>query len=683
LWGGTFASDGAVARRLAGVRGAPHGDVVLYACAVAAVTGGYYLAGKAGLKLAYLDGAVAAMWPPAGLGLAVLFAYGIRLWPGIVIGDLLLGDYSTPLGTVVAQTVGNTLAVVLGALLLRRLIGTRRDLARVFDVLALAGCACVTALVSAAFGPLALRLGGVIPSDELATVFRTWALGDAAGVLVVAPALLTWSATGGRDLRRGELLEGLAMLAVLVVLAEFSPQRDVAFVVFPVLLWAALRLGPRGAATAVLVVCSITVWNTAQNDGPFVRDSITHSLLATQLFIASSALTSLLLAAVTAERTRAESAQRELTDEQSALRRVATLVAGEAPAGRVFEQVTAEVGELFDLPGASVMRYDSPRSATVVGAWSHDGAPLFPVDYTLSLEGDTVLVRVLRTGRPQRKESYEEERGRLAETVRRFGYRSAVAAPVSVGGRVWGVLAAASSSPASLPEGLEQQLCDFAELVALALANADARAKLAASRTRLVEVGDAERRRLERNLHDGAQQQLVSVSLELGLARSKLDSNPAGAREVLTSAQEHLNQGLEDLRELARGIHPALLTEKGLGPALEALLTRAPIRVEIAELPEPRLPVSAEAAAYYVVAEALTNVAKYAHASRATVDISRSDGSASVIVSDDGIGGADPRAGSGLRGLAARVEALNGRLDVDSPPGHGTRISAQIPVAAV
>jgi signal transduction histidine kinase len=681
-------TDAPFARRLAALRLTPQRGVLMYVCSVAALAGAYYVAGRVGLKLAYLDGAVAAVWPPAGLGLAVLFAYGVRLWPGVVVGDLLLADFSTPLGTVLAQTVGNTLAVVVGALLLRRLIGTRRDLARVFDVLALAGCACLTALVSAAFGPLALRLGGVISSDALPSVFRTWTLGDACGVLLVAPALLTWSATGVAGLRRRELVEGLVALVVLVLLAEFPAQRDVPFMVFPVLLWTALRMGPRGAATGVLVVCSITVWNTSQNDGPFVRDSITHSLLATQLFIAASALTSLLLAAVTAERTRAtaalsaaEAAQRMLADEQAALRRVATLVAGDAPPSRVFEQVTAEVGRLFAVPGASVMRYDSMRTATVVGAWSHHGAPLFPVNTTLTLDGDTVLAKVLRSGSPQRVEGYEEQSGLLAETLRRFGYRAAAAAPVIVGGKLWGVLAAASTSPDALPESLEQQLCDFAELVAQALANADAFAKLAASRARLVEVGDAERRRLERNLHDGAQQQLVTVSVELGMARSQLDGNPAAAQDVLATAQEHLTQGLKDLRELARGIHPAILTEQGLGPALDALLTRAPLPVEIAELPERRLPLAAEAAAYYVVAEALTNVAKYAHASQATVSISRSNRFAKVIVSDDGIGGANPSAGSGLQGLTDRVEALNGQLDVDSSPAHGTRVTAEIPLA--
>src|SRR5215211_2721073 len=359
----TGADDGRhdLRRRIDSLSGTRRGSVALYAISVAVVAAAYYGAGRIGLELAYLDGAVAALWPPAGLGLAVLFLYGLRLWPGIVIGDLLLGDFSTPLGTVLGQTVGNTLALLAAALLLRRLTAGRGKLDRVVDVLALVSCAVVAASVSALFGPTSLRLGNVIGADELGRVFRTWTLSDASGVLVVAPVLLTWATTGLKGIRRRDLLEGAAALVALVALAELAPQRDVPYLVFPVLLWAALRFGPRGAATAVLVVCSITVWNTAQNEGPFVRDSITDSLLSTQLFIAISALTSLVLAAVTAERIRAarklaatEEAQRTLAAEQAALRRVATLVAGEAPPSRVFEQVTEEVGRLLGLPGASV-----------------------------------------------------------------------------------------------------------------------------------------------------------------------------------------------------------------------------------------------------------------------------------------------------------------------------------------
>jgi signal transduction histidine kinase len=663
------------------------GSLGLYAGATALVAGAYYVAGRIGLELAYLDGAVAAIWPPAGLGLAVLFLGGVRLWPGVVIGDLLLGDFSTPFATVLAQTVGNTLALVVASLVLRRLTDGRGALARVADVLALVACAVLAAVISGVIGPVALSVGGVIAADELWRVIRTWILGDASGVLVVAPALLTWATSRVQAIRRRDLAEGAGMLIVLAVLADLSPQRDVPYIVFPVLLWAALRFGPRGAATAILVVCSITVWNTAQSDGPFVRDSLTDSLLATQLFVATAAITSLVLAAVTAERrraaralARAEAAQRALADEQAALRRVATLVAGEATPSRVFEQVTEEVGRLLGLPGANVMRLDGTRTATVVGAWSEHGPPRFAVGARLDLDGDTLVPKVVRSGSAQRVDRYEEASGSLARTVRGVGYRAGVAAPVNVGGKLWGVLAAATTADEPLPEGLEQQLCDFADLVAQALANADAYTKLATSRARVVEVGDTERRRLERNLHDGAQQRLVSVALGLSMVRRNLENDPPAAREALAAAQEELTQGLAELRELARGIHPVILTERGLGPALDSLLARAPVPVEIMELPEERLTPTVEAAAYYVVAEAITNVGKYARASAATVGVSRSSTRATVTVSDDGVGGADPARGSGLHGLAARVESLNGRLDVTSPPGHGTRIKAEIPL---
>ncbi|HEX5781985.1 MAG TPA: MASE1 domain-containing protein [Solirubrobacteraceae bacterium] len=640
----------------------------------------YYGAGRVGLELAYLDGAVAAAWPPAGVGLAVLVLCGPRVIPGIVAGDLLLGDFSTPLGTVLAQTVGNTLAVVVAALLLRRLTDGRTGLDRVRDVLALIGCALLAAVVSAVFGPTALRLGDVISASELDDVYRTWTLGDAAGTLVVAPAILTWATWRLRGIRRRDLVEGGVLLVVLLALAELAPQQDVPYVVFPVLLAAALRFGPRGAATAILVVCSIAVWNTALDQGPFVRDSVTDSLLATQLFIAIAAVTSLLLAAVTAERSRAERAQRALGGEQAALRRVATLVASEADPSRVFERVTEEVGRLLGLPGANIMQYDGVRTVTIVGAWSEDGRPTFPVGHVVDVDGDTAVARVVRSGQAARVDSYTDAGGNLAATLVTAGYRGAVAAPVNVGGRIWGVLAAASTSEVPLPDGIEQRLCDFADLVAQALANADAYEKLAASRARLVEVGDAERQRLERNLHDGAQQRLVSVALGLNMVASKLEKDPATARALLSSAQSELARGLEELRELARGIHPAILTDRGLGPALDALAARAPVPVDIAGVPEERLAAPVEAAAYYVVAEAITNVAKYAHATGATVTIGRANGAATVTVSDDGVGGADPAAGTGLRGLAARVEALNGRLDIDSPPAGGTRITAEIPL---
>jgi signal transduction histidine kinase len=673
--------------RLVDWRATRLGGVVWYLVTVGVVIGAYYLAARFGLELLYPTGPVAAMWPPVGVGIAALYFYGLRLWPAIVIGDLLPGvaDYSQPLGTVFGQTLGNTLAVVAAAALLRRLTHGRAGLERVVDVLALVACGVVAAGMSTLFGPPALYLGDVIDREQLADSMRQWFLSDVSGALVVTPILLAWA--GSRVVRPSGrfLLEGLAVLAVLIVLVEVPAQRDVPYVVFPALIWAALRLGPRGAAAAVFVVATLTVLNTAQNEGPFVRESITEQLLATQLFLAVAALTSLFLAAVTAERRRAgeelrrnEESVRLLANEQAALRRVATLVASEADPQALFEKVTQEAGTLLGADSAAVFRYDD-GAATMLSAWSLPTRGHIPAGATVALDGDTVVARVYRTGATQRAD-YEDLDDPVARMQRSFGYRSAVGAPVNLGGRLWGLIVAATAKREPLPAEAERRLLDFAELMSQALANADAREKLAASRARIVEAGDAERRRLERNLHDGAQQRLVALALSLRLVESALEKDPERARALLADANAQLDDALEELRELARGIHPAILTDRGLGPAVEALVTRAPLPVELTEVPDERLPEPVEAAAYYVVAEAVTNAVKYAQASNVSVSIRRSNGSAVVRVADDGVGGADAGRGSGLRGLADRLEALDGRLRVESPPNGGTRIEAELPL---
>jgi PAS domain S-box-containing protein len=763
----------------------------------------YYAAAKIGLQLAYLHGAVTAFWPPVGVGIAALTLYGVRLWPGVVIGDLAVGDYSTPLGTVAGQTVGNTLEVVIAALILGRLVQGRVDLTRVTQVLALVACAAVGTLVSACFGAVSLRLGDAIGADEFADVWRTWWFADFAGALVVAPVILTWGSREAFRLPRVKALEGLALVTTLVLLAELPSQRDVPYVIFPVLIWAALRFGPRGASLSLLLASALTVLNTAHNAGPFVRQSITDSVLSTQLFIATAALTALVLAAVTAERGAGEERLRSvlrsmaeglvvrdasgvitecnaaaeritgrrrdelvgrrpgeamghavdergeplsgdrlldaaeaglvarfdrpdgtaawvsvssgpvhgadgrpegvvttlsdiserraaeerlvasehdtrlLAEEQSALRRIATLVAAEAQPRALFAHVTEEVGRLLGVASARVWRYDDGR-ATSVGGWNSDGVGL-PVGATARLDGDTVIARVHRSGTVERIEDYEGIPGELAEHMRTRGYRASVAAPVRVAGSVWGAIVASAHDPADLDAAAERRLSDVAELVAQALANADAREMLAASAARIVQAGDAERRRLERNLHDGAQQRLVTLALQLRIIQSAIDRDPAAAHREVESASAELRAALDELRELARGIHPAVLTERGLEPAVAALAGRSPVPVEVVAVPEQRLPPAVEAAAYYIIAEAITNVAKYADASHAAVKIGQVGDHTLVEVSDDGVGGADPAAGSGLRGIADRVEALNGRLRVSSPRGGGTTISAEIP----
>ena len=646
---------------------------------VGAVAGLYYGAGRAGLHLAYLHGTVTALWPPVGVGVAALVILGPGIWPGIVIGDLLLADFSTPWATIAGQTVGNTLEVVVAAVLFRRLTQQRIALERVFDVLALVACAALGTLISAVFGVVSLRLGDVIKADEFASVFRTWWLGDLAGALVLTPLILVWAARRTWRMPAPQVAEALLLLTVLIVLIEVPSQRDVPYIVFPVLIWAALRFGPFGAATALAITSSLTVWNTAHGSGPFVRASITHSVLASQLFVAVAALTSLILAAVTAERTTSERVQQALTDEQTALRRIAMLVASEAASDRVFEQVTVEAAQTLGASAASLARFDEDGTVTFVGGWSNSGRLAFPVGSRVPVEETGVLAEIRKTGRPERIDDYRGRAPEIVERLSSFGYESAGAAPIRVGGQVWGALVAAAPGDEPLAPGSERRLADFAELVAQALANADAYRKLAASRIRIVEAGDTERRRLERNLHDGAQQRLVSLALQLRMIKGSLRKDPASAEALLAEADSELDQALAELRELARGIHPAVLTDRGLEAAIRTLADRAPIPVELTRLPEDRLPDSVEAAIYYLVAEAITNVAKYAQATSASVAVERSNGFATVVVSDDGIGGADPVPGSGLVGLADRVEALGGRLHIESPPGQGTQLTAEIP----
>jgi signal transduction histidine kinase len=296
------------------------------------------------------------------------------------------------------------------------------------------------------------------------------------------------------------------------------------------------------------------------------------------------------------------------------------------------------------------------------------------------LDGRGLVGRLVTTGRPVRLEDYDEVGGHVAEQMRAIGVRSAVAGPIVLGGRIWGALSAAWPGDVPMPDGAEDRVAQFAELVAYAIENAETRAELAASRTRLVEAADEQRRRVVRDLHDGAQQRLIHAVMTLQLARAADDAPPALAR-LVGDALDDTRAAIEELRELARGLHPAILTHRGLAAAVEALADRAPVPVHV-DIPEQRYPPSVESAAYFIAAEALTNVAKYAKATTARITATRSADALQLTVEDDGAGGATPSPGSGLSGLQDRVAALAGTLIIDSPPGAGTRIRAELPLPA-
>jgi signal transduction histidine kinase len=473
----------------------------------------YRGAAEVGYSLQIAGPVAAVVWLPVGIGVAFLYLCGLRFWPGVLLGDLLSNDYGLlPLGSALGQTAGNLLEVVGITLLLRRLIPSGDPLGSVRELGLMLVAIIAGTTVSATVGSLSLWLGDVIASGDIPRVVRTWWLGDASGALVVLPLALAWARPPPLSWWRLRGVEFGLMLAALIALTELAMRTSepLAYLVFPALIWAALRLGRHGATAAISIAAGFAIWETARQVGPFAYENVTYSELSTQLYIAVAAVSTLCLAAVVAERERAAR-------------------------------------------------------------------------------------------------------------------------------------------------------------------------RLAASRMRLVEAGDNERRRIEQNLHDGAQQRLTGLVVQLGIFAERVDTDPSVARGLFDDASQEIILAIDELRELAHGIHPSELRDLGLTRAVQSIALRSRLPIQVVELPAARLDPIAEAAAYFLVSEALANARKHAQASVVTVRAATRDGVLEVEIADDGVGGALPRPGSGLEGLRDRVEAVGGTLRIDSPADQGTRICAAIP----
>jgi signal transduction histidine kinase len=465
-----------------------------------------------GYELQFAGPVAAIVWLPVGVGIAFLYLGGLRYWPGVLIGDLLANDYGRlPLGSAIGQTWGNVLEVLVATVLLLRLVPRGDPLGSVGGLGRMLVAIGVGTAVSATVGSCSLLLGDVIAARAVPEVWRTWWLGDSSGALIVLPLALAWAKPPRRWLR----LHGLETASLLVAIGALSAlamrsSQPLTYLVFPPLMWAALRLGRRGATLAVSVAAGVAVWETTRRVGPFAFESVTDSVLATQLYLAVSALSTLCLAAVVSER-----------------------------------------------------------------------------------------------------ESFA--------------------------------------------------------------------ASLAASRARLVETAAAERRRIEQNIHDGAQQRLTALAVRLELAAEQARDAPDTAVGRLEAAAEEVSAATAELRELAHGIHPTVLTNYGLAHALTRLVARSGIPIRLVELPATRVDATAEVTAYFVISEAVTNACKHADATSIDVRARASRGLLRVEIIDDGRGGASETAGSGLQGLRDRVEAIGGSFEVDSADGQGTRILAVLP----
>jgi signal transduction histidine kinase len=521
-----------------------------------------------------------------------------------------------------------------------------------------------------------LVAGGVPPSDVFAAVAREiaqlldvhathMARYDAGGT---ATDVGSWS-PGGTHIRVGTRVHLDNTSVMGLVLKSGRPARIEDYEEASDQVAAMTQALKIRSSVGAPIVVDGELWGAvvASSDQPLPADTESRLLEFTELV------------ATAISNTDARAEARRLADEQAALRRVATLVARGSAAADVFAAVAAEVGRLLKIVHTALLRYEADGTATVV-VNQVEGATLTPVGTRVPLTGGNVATRVLQTGRSVHQDDYEAEASdTLGGYVNSLGFRSGVGSPIVVEGRLWGVMIAVSRNSDSLPADAEARMEQFTELIGTAVANTQARSDLAASRARIAAAADDERRRVVRDLHDGAQQRLVHTIVTLKLAQRGATDNGEFPAALVTEALQQAELATAELRQLAHGILPSILTRGGLRAGLEALAVRMALPVDISVSAD-RLPAGVEATAYFVVAEALTNVAKHSQAEHAEVGVHVADGSLRVHVRDDGVGGAQPQ-GSGLVGLADRLAALNGRLNVASPPGGGTLLEAAIPVA--
>jgi signal transduction histidine kinase len=371
-----------------------------------------------------------------------------------------------------------------------------------------------------------------------------------------------------------------------------------------------------------------------------------------------------------------------LAEQQTALRHVATLVAHEVELAEIYPATVCELSRGLGVENVVLLQYVDGEATVVAGTRRDTGEALMPAGERIPLDGDNVAAMIRRDRRAARMDSYIGAAGEAARRVRNMGLQSAAGAPICVGDRLWGALIVGSARTSPLPEGTELRIQDFADLVSTAISNAETRAQLTASRARIVAAGDQARRRFERDLHDGAQQHVVSLGLQLRAAQLLVEPDQVRLDQQISTVVAGLSAISDELRELSRGMHPAILSRGGLGAAIKGLARRCAVPVVVELDIDQRVSDQVEVVAYYVVAEALTNAAKYADASEALVRASIEDGQLRLTVSDNGIGGAVVGNGSGLIGLQDRVEVLGGTFEVNSPQDVGTTLIATIPVKA-
>lgn len=673
---------------------------------VLAVT--YHLAARLALQMAYVQANTSPVWPPSGIGLAVLLILGIRYWPGITLG-VFVGSLLTgaPLPIALGLALANTLEALIGSYLLGKILQIHLSLDRIRDVVGLVFAAAVSTSVSASIGVASLYLTYRASDTPFFTLWGTWWIGNLLGMLVVAPFLMVWAVQFPKKLHRKAWMEGVLFFILLFLMTGYVFENTggegilhqaLIYMIFPFAIWAALRLGQLGAVTTIFVISGISIWDTVHGMGPFSQLPMNDSLILLQTFTGVVSLTTLTLAASATERRHAEVALNRRVEDLAVLNDASKEFLGNLEKTALFEAICRLAVDRMDLSTAWIELTDvektAPGSHTSVIAIHQ--AVQAPRDLIQEINAQPAVRKIIRQGE-------ESGQSQVMERVLDSGYRTHFANsplsfavfPLRYAGNVVGVLCTVASGSGGFPKEEVLLLESYANLAAMAIQNAWlfnqvrlGNEQLHALSHRLMEVQEEERLHLSRELHDESGQILAALMVRLGLLERDVEipeQRHAHIAELRRIAKEILN----NLHNLAVKLRPASLDHLGLTTALKQYADeysrqyQVEVQFDALDIEMTRLPAEVETALFRIMQESLTNIALHASASRVDILLNRRNGCLVMTIEDNGVG-FDPNlianeSRLGLFGMRERVDMLGGRLMIESSPGKGTTISVEVP----
>jgi signal transduction histidine kinase len=671
-------------------------DLAIYLVKIAALSIIYHLAVRLGLSMAYVQANTSPVWPPTGIALAALLFFGLNLWPGISIG-VFLGSIITgaPLNLALGMTFGNTMEALVGAYVLKRFLGFHNEIDRIQDVMGLAGVSIFSTTISASVGASTLMLIGFEEWANFGGIWFTWWIGDLLGALVVAPVILVWL-TSTSDLPKkqsyveGGIIFSLLSLVTIYVFSNQPPEgvfhQAMIYVIFPFLIWAALRLEQRGATFAMVLVSGIAIWGTTQELGPFSMGSRNDSLILLQTFMGVLSLTSLVLAAASIERRKATEALNQRVTDLATLNDASRTFLDNFDEGAIYWTICELAVTKLGLDVAWIesvgLEFISDSPVSVYGIQLN------------SLEG----IRDFWEGKGD-QEVFDQLSIKTIENVTLSSnsnlFLSYASCPLLFSGRVIGTIKFLSKEQEFFKEDRAQLIQSYANLAAVAIQNTRlfeqiqrSNKQLHALSQRLLKTQEEERLHLSRELHDESGQLLSALSVQLGLLERDMNF-PEIANQRISELKQTANEIQENLHQLAVDLRPASLDHLGLVDTLRQFIEEfsrqyeLKIEFEAVGMDESRLPIEVETALFRIVQESLTNVALHAQASQVDVLISRNNNKVVTLVEDDGIGFIltmpTIEQHLGLFGMMERIEMLGGEFTVESSSGKGTTVRAEVP----